>query len=578
MCDTLKYRYYLSSRRLCGVLLSAVILGTPVIGFAASAPDAVTHYATDVAYSSVVLHGAVGPGGLQTDAWFEYGTTESLGNTTAAQPVGGGAAYVGYSLRVNNLQPRTTYYYRAVAHNSQDTASGAVFTFVTGAAPGVPPTVSTESASTVEATRAVLVGSANPQGVRSSGWFEFGTSRAVGQSTLASFQDLGSGINNVNFFFSMNGLAPGTVYYYRAVAENQNGVVRGSMTSFTTRHDDTFSGGGVVPTGTPGATTPPSYTPPASSFPAGPFVVTFPAAYTFQNSALLNGSANPNNLFTRAWFEWGKTTALGTATAPQPMGGGAGYLNYSFVLSGLEPGVAYYYQAVAQNNLGIARGSLMSFTTTPRGAVVAPVPPRLLRPSSPILPRAVSAPHIEAEAAVVLLPSAEPINPQAGEEMQFTTTYKNEGRGLIKDAALNIFLPKEVEYVRADLAPSSQNAEKISFALGDLGAEARGAVTIRVRVKPTTEDGSVIVFHSTMDYVNAEGRAQSVNVFFALTVRGAGRTVAALFASFPGWWLIVLLFIFILLLFFFLYRSFAKRKQGEEERNGGGTIGGIKRI
>lgn len=62
-------------------------------------------------------------------------------------------------------------------------------------------------------------------------YFEWGTSTTLGSTT----NSLNGGSNNsASFFDTLTGLAPSTTYYYRAVASNGSGVVRGDILNFTT--------------------------------------------------------------------------------------------------------------------------------------------------------------------------------------------------------------------------------------------------------------------------------------------------------------------------------------------------------
>ncbi|MCC6198916.1 hypothetical protein IT401_01770 [Candidatus Nomurabacteria bacterium] len=64
-------------------------------------------------------------------------------------------------------------------------------------------------------------------------WFEWGPSSSLGYRTSA--QTIPSNNNSTNFSSSVTGLVPGTVYYYRAVIENQNGTAYGDIVRFQTR-------------------------------------------------------------------------------------------------------------------------------------------------------------------------------------------------------------------------------------------------------------------------------------------------------------------------------------------------------
>lgn len=96
---------------------------------------------------------------------------------------------------------------------------------------------------------------------------------------------------------------------------------------------------------------------------AGPSVTTNPATGLTKTTATLQGLANPNGGFTNAFFEYGTTAGYGGVTANLGAGGGNTPANLSAALSGLQPGTLYHYRLVAENSLGLTRGSDATFTT-----------------------------------------------------------------------------------------------------------------------------------------------------------------------------------------------------------------------
>ncbi len=93
-------------------------------------------------------------------------------------------------------------------------------------------TVATLPASAVGATNATFNGIVNPNGIPTSGWFDWGPTTNYGNITSA--QALGGGSGNVNFNQVVGGLVVGVTYHYRAVGSNIFAVVRGTNQSFTT--------------------------------------------------------------------------------------------------------------------------------------------------------------------------------------------------------------------------------------------------------------------------------------------------------------------------------------------------------
>jgi hypothetical protein len=90
--------------------------------------------------TSVTVRGGVTPGGLAAMAWFEWGTDPALAGAAQTTPRSAGAG-VSPVLSSDTLTISTagTYYYRAVASNSQGTVRGAILSFHAGppSAPGL---------------------------------------------------------------------------------------------------------------------------------------------------------------------------------------------------------------------------------------------------------------------------------------------------------------------------------------------------------------------------------------------------------------------------------------------------------
>ena len=92
--------------------------------------------------------------------------------------------------------------------------------------------MATGSASKVLSTSATLSGSVNPNGRSTSYWFEYGTTTNYGSRT--SSRSAGSGASSVGVARDITGLAPGTVYHFRVVAQNSVATTRGADRIFTT--------------------------------------------------------------------------------------------------------------------------------------------------------------------------------------------------------------------------------------------------------------------------------------------------------------------------------------------------------
>jgi hypothetical protein len=94
-----------------------------------------------------------------------------------------------------------------------------------------PPSVITLPATALGTTNATFNGTANPDGLPLSAWFQWGTTTNYGNVTPA--QALGSGSGHTSFSQVIGGLVGGVTYHFRAVGSNSFYVVFGANQSFT---------------------------------------------------------------------------------------------------------------------------------------------------------------------------------------------------------------------------------------------------------------------------------------------------------------------------------------------------------
>lgn len=210
-------------------------IGTPPpIG---SAPSPRTLAATGISRTTANINGEITPNKSSAQYWFEYGETSNLGLASALQSVGDGSIKVPASLSLSNLAPATTYYFRLNAQNQFGTVNGAILNFKTsGPAASAAPVVTTQI--TLPATTtATLRGTVNPYGSQTSYWFEYSTDSGLGSALLKTTpqKSAGAGTGTVSIEANISGLKSGTTYYYRTVAQNSAGTVRGDRTTFTTK-------------------------------------------------------------------------------------------------------------------------------------------------------------------------------------------------------------------------------------------------------------------------------------------------------------------------------------------------------
>jgi hypothetical protein len=199
-------------------------------------------HVTDLLPTTVTLAADLNPEGNETTYHFEYGTSDSYGQSTPTLTLPGtGFDSEAVEADLEELIPETTYHFRLVATNHckpaeplvECTVAGPDTTFTTLPAVGI----EAQWATDVTATSAVLHAELDPLGVAAQWWIEYGTSESYGQSTAegslpATFGEIAVSTPFIN-------LTPGTTYHYRFAARDERDgttyTVHGADKTFITQ-------------------------------------------------------------------------------------------------------------------------------------------------------------------------------------------------------------------------------------------------------------------------------------------------------------------------------------------------------
>jgi hypothetical protein len=194
--------------------------------------------------------------------------------------------------------------------------------------PGIP-VVTTLPASGSITTNATLGGTVNPSLAATAAYFQYGTTTNYGAFTATN------SLPPVNATLAvtslLTGLSPATTYHFRLVAGNSWGSGNGG--------DQTFYTGVVAPA-----------------------VVTLSAGGITATNAALNGTVDPGNGATAAYFQYGLTTNYGSFSATNSLPALVGAIPISN-LAGLSPAATYHFRLVAANSAGTNVGTDQVLTT-----------------------------------------------------------------------------------------------------------------------------------------------------------------------------------------------------------------------
>jgi hypothetical protein len=204
-------------------------------------PGVSTVKPSSVSATAATLNGTVNPSGVPvTKCYFEYGLTESYGKREpCASLPGSGTLPVEVHATIGAPPAGESYHYRLVAANANDLEEPEVGKdLVFG-----PPVIDSESSASVTATTAELKAAVSSRNLDTRVRLEYGTTAGYGKS--ASEEAVVAGASGEQVVgFELRGLAAGTEYHYRFVAENALGegvgAVLGSDRVFTTEGEGAF--------------------------------------------------------------------------------------------------------------------------------------------------------------------------------------------------------------------------------------------------------------------------------------------------------------------------------------------------
>ncbi len=219
-------------------LISAIItLLFPVLVSAyQAAPVAITKEVTFVTEKSATLGGRVNANEMaDTKQWFEWGFSGQSGAVYETAQYGfGGSELVNTTGSIYGLAPNTQYFYRQIAENGRGRDIGQTVYFTTKVLPlEIDPVVfvQTNDVSLLTESGVLLKGYLSPhENMTVKSWFQWGETSKFENETY----HVGFGQDSGPVSIALSSLTPGTLYYYRLVAESSSGRVYGTTKVFVT--------------------------------------------------------------------------------------------------------------------------------------------------------------------------------------------------------------------------------------------------------------------------------------------------------------------------------------------------------
>ena len=493
-------------------------------------PSVTTYSTNGTSETFASLRGYVNPNNTpNTTRWFEYGTESwALNNDTTK--IGQGSNASSFSDTISGLSRNQTYYYRAVAQNNSGTVYGGVQSFTTNGQSNQRAFVSTYNATNIQNNAATLNGYVNPYNTsNTTRWFEYGATQSLGNTT----NRINHGSTATNFSDHVSGLSNNQKYYYRAVAQNNQGTSYGNILSFTT-------GGTIVVDRAPEA-------------------ITNLAINIGQRSARLNGLAIVNgNQFTNGWFEYGTTQSLGNRTTSEGLGSSPS-MSFKYSLFGLSSNTTYYYRAVVQNNKGTDYGDILTFRTN--SVIVTPPPSTLVRAVS-----------IEKELENISNSNGTDVKVDAlrGDLVRFTIIVENTGDYTLEDVDIKDRVPYYLEFANAEDENVNDPQREVVWFVGDMLPGDREEVILDMIVTAEARVGSTIENIAQIESKRITKTSNKVEI--DVVDKTPTLTATALFGdggflpdSLIEWLLLIILIFILIVLSRMLYGQYEDRKRSKDE-------------
>jgi uncharacterized repeat protein (TIGR01451 family) len=339
-------------------------------------------------------------------------------------------------------------------------------------------------------------------------WFEYSSSNFYQQGPITTTQEKCGIISYTSFDLDqfINGLTPGTTYNFRVVAQDSIGLHYSASQTFTTlstaQQNTTNSQTSYDPTS--GAVT--TY--------AQPTAATNAAMLVHENSSVINGTINPRNNSTSAWFEWSADPNLSVInkSVPETIGSDNTDKYLAYALSNLTLGQTYYFRVVAKNSYGTTYGAIKSFTTQAAPIVAASSNSTNSSATSNSLPtdKTINSQASASNSIFSLEAEFNNNNPRPGKEVIYNVSYENTGNSDAANVILKITIPNEAAYESSSFATTNKDGNTVSFKVGNVPAKSSGIISIKVKIMDLTKTNS-LTFSDSLSYLE-NGKTANTNL------------------------------------------------------------------
>ena len=347
-------------RTIITIVVTSTLLVPVHVALAQAAPYAQTFAPTFLTERSARLNGHVsGNQMIDTRTWFEWGLANDQTHYVETTRRTTGTFVGALTVDIAGLAPDTEYVVRLMAENSRGKFVGNTVYFHTKPlviSGGVTVIVKTLDPTFVDRTSVKLEGYAAPSGSTDGKvWFAWGKTTATTNETARN----SVGGTSHAYTYALNGLEPGTIYFYRAVGINSAGRTQGEIKWFLTlgeapKATSSTASGNTGSSGSNGEVLG------ATTGSAG--VISNIKVIPEHNVAVITFHYGGVSDFSRASIEWGPTSDLGKKADLLTIKGAG---DVRAVIGTLRPCTTYYYRVVITQDDLRSVSAVNSLTTNP---------------------------------------------------------------------------------------------------------------------------------------------------------------------------------------------------------------------
>lgn len=165
------------------------------------------------------------------------------------------------------------------------------------------------------------------------------------------------------------------------------------------------------------------------------------------------------------------------------------------------------------------------------------------------------------ETGVVFALTALDAKPSGQGDFRYQIFYANNTDETLRNVSVQVFLPKELQYLDSDLRPDSKGSGVVVYEVGKIAAGEEGAIQLETRLKK--KRAKEVVLGATMAYEDIDGGKHSVTAATNNAFNGSnGGLTASVLDGVGGFMIWLFVIILIIALAFVGYQYFILQASG----------------